>query len=97
MVIIHMLRHIFILSSAGYFCGWLMVKFDFATLPLVAGTLLAIVLVSLYLLLSLVVWLLPAADNTQRYRDREEDPGRGSLLGYDGRGRLRIHTGERRR
>lgn len=92
----HMLRHIVILASSGYFGGWLMVEFDLATLPLAAGTLLAGILIALYAVLSVLVWLLPTADG-HAYREDEQKTTRGTLLGYDGRGRLRIHTGERRR
>lgn len=92
----HMLRHIVILASAGYFGGWLMVEFGLATLPLAAGTLLAGVLIAMYLVLSLLVWLLPTAHG-HAYRDSEQKTTTGTLLGYDERGRLRIHTGERRR
>lgn len=92
----HMLRHIAILASAGYFCGWLMAEFGLATLPLAAGTLLAAILIAMYVVLSLLVWLVSTAHG-HAYRDGERKATRGTLLGYDGRGRLRIHTGERRR
>jgi heme A synthase len=95
-VIMHMLRHLVVLASAGYFCGWLMVEFGLATLPLVAGTLLAAVLIVMYLLLSFLVWLLPTARDDV-YSDGGHKATKRTLLGYDGRGRLRIHSGERRR
>lgn len=86
-----MLKHIFLISSAGLLCGWAMVEAGLATRPILAGCVVAAVLVSLYGVLSILVWLLRpllsryAQGDGPYYAD-------DSLAGFDSRGDLRIES-----
>lgn len=86
----NILRHLFLLSSAGIVAGWAMVETDLATDPLIAGAAATTILVLLYFLLTLLVWLLrpfyPKEAQTLSYYPR------GKLLGYDEHGDLRIDS-----
>lgn len=87
----HMLRHIILISSIGLASGWAMVEFRLATVPLIAGTIIAAAFVTLYLALALVYWLVQLLCSKVDTR-----LAASSLLGHDSRGRLRIHSNERR-
>ena len=64
-----------------------MVQIGLATIPLLAGAIVAAALVSLYLVLSLLLWLArPFQAHLQGYS------APNSLLGFDARGELKIKS-----
>ncbi|KQW93193.1 hypothetical protein ASC94_10980 [Massilia sp. Root418] len=68
-----------------------MVEFGLATVPLIAGSIIAASFVTLYLALVLVFWLIQLlCGKVDRHL------ASSSLLGHDSRGRLRIHSNQRR-
>lgn len=86
-----MLRHILLISSAGFIAGWAMVQAGLATLPLLAGGLVAGSLVALYLGLTFLVWL--TRPIMRGHHDDNDDGYRNdSLFGFDSRGELRIDS-----
>lgn len=83
----NIVRHLIWLSSAGFLAGWAMVQIGLATIPLLAGAIVAAALVSLYLVLSLLLRLArPFRANLQSYS------APNSLLGFDSRGDLKIKS-----
>lgn len=85
-----MLRHILLISSAGFIAGWAMVKVGLATIPLLAGGLVAGALVALYLSLTFIVWLTRSA--RECHHESDDDYHGDTLFGFDSRGDLRINS-----
>lgn len=86
-----MLKHIFLISSAGLLCGWAMVEAGLATRPILAGCIVVAGLVSLYGILSILVWLLRPL--LSRYAEGEGPYyADDSLAGFNSRGDLRIES-----
>ncbi len=86
-----MLRHILLIARAGFIAGWAMVQAGLATIPLLAGGVVAATLIALYLGLAFLVWL---ARSSMEYHPEEADDDYHdrSLFGFDSRGDLRIDS-----
>jgi hypothetical protein len=85
-----MLKHILLIASAGFIAGWAMVKVGLATIPLLAGGLVAGTLVALYLGLTFIVWL--TRFRMECLHEDDDDCHNDSLFGFDSRGDLRIDS-----
>ncbi|QBE66299.1 hypothetical protein [Pseudoduganella lutea] len=89
--VLHMLKHILLIASAGFIAGWAMVKVGLATIPLLAGGLVAGALVALYLGLTFLVWLTRSRMECL-HEDDDDGCHNDSLFGFDSRGDLRIDS-----
>lgn len=86
----NILRHLLLLSSAGFASGWTMVQTGLATELYIAAGLLTAFLMLLYLLLAMLVWLTRHfsydAEHASDYYPKSK------LFGFDERGDLRIES-----